>query len=77
MPGELQGILGILMVTVPIGIYALYGKARSEKLAKMIAAAEAAEAHYPAALICPKCQRLAVVDQESWSATTPNCSTGS
>lgn len=44
MPGELQGILGILMITVPIGIYALYGKARSEKLAKLIKAAEAAEA---------------------------------
>lgn len=44
MPGELQGILGILMITVPIWIYALYGKARSEKLAKLIAAAEAAEA---------------------------------
>ena len=44
MPGEAQGILGILMITVPIGIYALYGKARSEKLAKLIAAAEAAEA---------------------------------
>lgn len=42
MPGELQGILGILMITVPIGIYALYGKARSEKLAKLIEAAEAA-----------------------------------
>lgn len=44
MPGELQGILGILMITVPIWIYVLYAKAKSEKLAKLIAAAEAAEA---------------------------------
>lgn len=60
MPGELQGILGILMITVPIGIYALYGKAKSERLGRLIAAAEAAEAQSRATVICSQCHRQVV-----------------
>ena len=57
MPGEAQAILGLLMITVPIGIYGFYAKARSEKLGRMIEEIEAAEARKREADVCPNCHR--------------------
>lgn len=59
MPGEAQAILGLLMITVPIGIYTFYEKARSEKLGRLIEQIEAAEAREREreAGVCPACHR--------------------
>jgi len=57
MPGEAQAILGLLMITVPIGIYTFYAKARSEKLGRLIEQMESAEAREREAGLCPTCHR--------------------
>ena len=57
LPGEAQAILGLLMITVPIGIYVFCAKARSEKLGRLIEEIEAAEAREREAGFCPTCHR--------------------
>lgn len=57
MPVEAQAILGALMITVPIGIYTFYAKARSEKLGRLIEEIEAAEKREREAGFCPTCHR--------------------
>lgn len=57
LPGEAQAILGLLMITVPLGIYVFYEKTRSEKLGRMIEEIKAAEARERETGVCPTCHR--------------------